>query len=250
MKGIELLKSILRKYKWTIIGLIVVGLLFPFGLNWLVMRQSSFAIAGKPETWIAFWPSYLSAIASFGMIALTAITLLFNSETLKTNKEALEYNKEALKNNKEQLDELKRQWEEEHKPNVSVSFHRIGLNGYLRIINISNAEIKDLGIEIVEIPEGSTIRKAIEMYPVVKENIEVKHMYIEPRGIRNVILAAGFCNELPPYEYIGLKLKYNSNIENTIRVTFNQSYSIGDDIIGRELVDCIDRLRGAIKNIS
>lgn len=230
------IKQVFQKYRWAIILSVIAALCFPFVLNWVVMRQTTCVIAGKPETWIAFWPSYLSAIASFGMIALTAITLLFNSKTLK--------------NNKEQIDEMKRQWDEEHKPNVSVSFHKIGVNGYLRIINISNVEIKDLGIEIVEIPEVSTIRKAIELYSGVKENIEVKHLYIEPRGIRNVILAAGFCDDLLPNEFIGLKLNYNTNFENTIRVTFNQSYSIGDDIIGRELVDSIDRLRNAIRNIN
>jgi hypothetical protein len=200
----------------------------PFIINQLILSEKCWDVVGGPVEWLAFWPSYLSALASAVMIGFTAKT---------------------LNNNNKQLDELKRQWDEEHRPNVSVSFHRIGVNGYLRIINISNVEIKDLGIEILEIPEISTIRKVIEQYPDVKEDIEVKHMYIEPRGIRNIILAAGFCNDLLPNEYIGLKLKYNTIYENAIRVTFNQSYSIGDDLIGRELVDSIDRLRNVVNNL-
>ncbi|GEM_PF-2706738 len=218
------------KDNWAWIVFVLFWLtIVPFIINKLILTEKYWDVVGGPVEWLAFWPSYLSALTSAVMIGFTAKT---------------------LNNNNKQLYEMKRQWDEEHKPNVSVSFHRIGLNGFLRIINISNVEIKDLGIEIVEIPEVSTIREAIKLYPSVKENIEVKHMYIEPRGIRNVILAAGFCDDLLSNEFIGLKLKYNSNFENTIRVTFNQSYSIGDDIIGRELVDSIDRLRNAIRNIN
>ena len=235
MKGIELLKSILQKYKWTIIGLIVVGLLFPFGLNWLVMHQSSFAIAGKPETWIAFWPSYLSAIASFGMIALTAITLLFNSETLKTNKEALEYNKEALKNNKEQLDELKRQWEEEHKPNVSVSFSQLGTVAYLRIVNTSIVEVKNLRIK-GKFFAGEEESNFFNMGLLEKFNID-----IEPNGIRNIILH----NDIEPLTdnfYFILELLYEG-LDNpkVVKVYCNNIYIVGDVIQGNQLIESIKR---------
>lgn len=111
MDNIGLLKQILCKHKWVESISIIIGLAFPFALNCLVMQHTSYSVAGKPETWIAFWPSYLSAIASFGMIVLTAITLLFNNE--------------ILKNNKEQLDEMKRQWDKEHKPDISISYNMI-----------------------------------------------------------------------------------------------------------------------------
>ena len=110
----------------------IVGLLFPFVLNWLVMIRANFTVAGTPETWIAFWPSYLSAIASFGMIALTVITLSYNNKTLS--------------NNIEQLNELKRQWEEEHKPNIVVSYNMIDNVAYLRLVNTSKTEIRNLTI--------------------------------------------------------------------------------------------------------
>ena len=67
------IKQVLLKYKWAIIVSVVIVLTFPFFLNWLVLQHTTCEVAGKPETWIAFWPSYLSAIASFGMIAMTAI---------------------------------------------------------------------------------------------------------------------------------------------------------------------------------
>lgn len=124
------IKQVFQKYKWTIIVSVIAALCFPFFLNWIVMQHTSCEVAGKPETWIAFWPSYLSAIASFGMIALTAIALLFNNETLK--------------NNKAQLDELKRQWDEDHTPSVSVSFNFIPPFAYLRFENTSVVEVEDL----------------------------------------------------------------------------------------------------------
>lgn len=236
MEGIELLKSLLRKYKWAIIFLIVAGLCFPFLLNWLVMRHSTCAIAGEPETWVVFWPSYLSAIASFGMIALTAITLLFNSETLKTNKAALENNKEALKNNKEQLDELKRQWDEEHKPSVSVSFNLIGSVGYLRVVNTSVVEVKDLSIEAEFYQNGEKMEGAT--FPVLR----TLKINIEPKGIRNIVVNDKI-RELPNNEFFLLRLNYNGEIKEPIKVFCNQVYSIGDDIIWREMIDGIRKLK-------
>ena len=114
----------------TLSAIIVVA--FPFILNLLVLRNLGCPVAGNPETWIAFWPSYLSAIASFGMIALTSMALFYNNKTLT--------------NNKEQLIEMKRQWDEEHKPNVSVSFNILNSVGSLRIVNTSVVEVKDLSI--------------------------------------------------------------------------------------------------------
>ena len=80
MKIEDFTKQLKRKYKLTIIVTMISGLLFPFVLNWLVLIRSHYPVAGTPETWIAFWPSYLSAIASFGMIALTVIALYFNNK--------------------------------------------------------------------------------------------------------------------------------------------------------------------------
>ena len=41
-----LLKQLLCKHKWVISISIIIGLAFPFALNWLVMQHTSFSVAG------------------------------------------------------------------------------------------------------------------------------------------------------------------------------------------------------------
>ena len=53
---------------------VLVLMLFPFLLNLLLLIKIDFPIVGKPEDWLLFWATYLSTMASFGMIALTAIS--------------------------------------------------------------------------------------------------------------------------------------------------------------------------------
>ena len=177
------------------------------------MQHTSCEVAGKPETWIAFWPSYLSAIASFGMIALTAIALLFNNETLR--------------NNKEQLDEMKRQWEEEHKPNVSVSFNIMNSVGAFRIVNTSVVEVKELSIIAEFYHDGQKVE-----YATFPELTTLK-INIEPKGIRNVrILDLAFKEHNT--DYFILQLNYNGQKQEPIKVFCNQIYTIGDNIFGEK----------------
>ncbi|MBR6264134.1 MAG: hypothetical protein IKR05_13085 [Prevotella sp.] len=220
MDNMGLLKQLLCKHKWVISISIIIGLAFPFALNWLVMQHTSFSVAGKPETWIAFWPSYLSAIASFGMIVLTAITLLFNNETLK--------------NNKEQLDEMKRQWEEEHKPNVSVSFHLMGTKGHIRLVNTSVVEVKDLSIETELYYQGKKVEGAT--FP----DLRTLKINIEPKGVRNVGINDIAFN-IPNTEFLIVRLNYNGETKEPIKLSCNQVYTIGDDIIWREMIDVIKK---------
>ena len=221
------IRQVLQNHKWAIILSIIAALVFPFILNWIVMQQAICDVAGKPETWIAFWPSYLSAIASFGMIALTAIILLFNNETLKNNNK-------TLKNNIDQLNEMKRQWEEEHKPNVSVSFNLIGSIGYLRIVNTSIVEIKDLSIEAEFYQNGVKLEGAT--FPDLR-NLNIN---IEPKGVRNVVINDRISG-LPNTEHFLLTLNYNGETKEPIKTYCNQVYTIGDDIIWRELIQSIKK---------
>ena len=215
------IKQVFQKYKWAIIVFVIATLAFPFFLNWIVMQHTSCEVAGKPETWIAFWPSYLSAIASFGMIALTAITLLFNIKTLK--------------NNKEQLDEMKRQWDEEHKPNVSVSFNQLGTVAYLRIVNTSIVEVKNLRIK-GKFFAGEEESKFFNMGLLDQFNID-----IEPNGIRNIILHYNI-EPLTDNYYFILELLYEG-LDNpkVVKVYCNNIYIVGDVIQGNQLIDSIKK---------
>lgn len=204
------------KSNWHWILFILFWLLvFPYILNKLILIDSYWNIVGGPKEWLVFWPSYLSALASAVMIAYTAMT---------------------LKNNKEQLDELKRQWDEEHKPNVSVSFNLIGSVGYLRVVNTSVVEVKDLSIEAEFYQNGEKMEGAT--FPVLR----TLKINIEPKGIRNIVVNDKI-RELPNNEFFLLRLNYNGEIKEPIKVFCNQVYSIGDDIIWREMIDGIRKLR-------
>lgn len=155
------------------------------------------------------------------MIALTAIALLFNNETLR--------------NNKEQLDEMKRQWEEEHKPNVSVSFNQLGTVAYLRIVNTSIVEVKNLRIK-GKFFAGEEESKYFNMGLLEKFNID-----IEPNGIRNIILHYNI-EPLTDNFYFILELLYDG-LDNpkVVKVYCNNIYIIGDVIQGNQLIESIKR---------
>lgn len=228
MEEIGLIKNIWRNHKIAIIVSVIGAMVFPFVLNLLVMVKTTFPIAGKPENWIAFWPSYLSAIASFGMIALTAIILLFNNETLKNNNK-------TLKNNIDQLNEMKRQWEEEHKPNVSVSFNQLGTVAYLRILNTSIVEVRNLRIK-GKFFAGEEESKYFNMGLLDKFNID-----IEPNGIRNIILHYNI-EPLTDKFYFLLELNYEGlEKPKEVKVYCNNIYIVGDVIQGSQLIESIKR---------
>lgn len=221
MEEIGLIKHIWRNHKIAIIVSVIGAMVFPFVLNLLVMVKTTFPIAGKPENWIAFWPSYLSAIASFGMIALTAVALYYNNKTLV--------------NNKDQLDEMKRQWKEEHMPNVSVSFSQLGKVAYLRIVNTSIVEVKNLRIK-GKFYVGEEESKFFNMGILEQFNID-----IEPNGIRNIILH----NNIKPLTdnfYFILELLYDG-IDNPkiVKVYCNNVYIVGDIIQWSQLFESINK---------
>ena len=181
-------------------------LVFPYILNKLILIDRYWNIVGGPKEWLAFWPSYLSALASAVMIAYTAMT---------------------LKNNKEQLDELKRQWEEEHKPNVSVSFNIMNSVGAFRIVNTSVVEVKELSIIAEFYHDGQKVEYAT--FPELT-TLKIK---IEPKGIRNVrILDLAFKEHNT--DYFILQLNYNGQKQEPIKVFCNQIYTIGDNIFGEK----------------
>lgn len=83
--------------KQIIIGVIILIalILLPFAINFLIQMPAKFDVVSEPENWLMFWPTYISAAASFFMIYVTYL---------------------SLKQNRKQLDEMKRQWDAEHKP--------------------------------------------------------------------------------------------------------------------------------------
>jgi len=193
-----------RNYWHWILFILILLLVFPYILNKLILSDSYWDIVGGPKEWLAFWPSYLSPIASAVMIAYTAMT---------------------LKNNKNQLDELKRQWEEEHKPNVSVSFNITNSVGAFRIVNTSVVEVKEMSIIAEFYHNGQKVEDAT--FP----ELRTLKINIEPKGIRNVRIL-DFIFKEPNTDYFILRLNYNGQTKEPIKVFCNQIYTIGDDIYG------------------
>ena len=221
MENVGLIRHIWKKHKIAISISIIGAIVFPFVLNLLVIVKTSFPVAGKPENWIAFWPSYLSAIASFGMIALTAVALYYNNKTLV--------------NNKDQLNEMKRQWEEEHMPNVSVSYNQLGTIAYLRIVNTSIVEVKNLRIN------GKFFAGEIESNFFNMSILERFNIDIEPNGIRNIILHYNI-EPLTDNYYFILELNYDGlKKPKVIKVHCNNVYIIGDVIQWSQLIESIKK---------
>lgn len=222
MEFLDFIKQMWRRYKVTMTLSAIIVVVFPFILNLLVLRNFGCPVAGNPETWIAFWPSYLSAIASFGMIALTSMALFYNNKTLT--------------NNKEQLIEMKRQWDEEHKPNVSISYNMIDNVAYLRLVNTSKTEIHNLTIS-GDYYENGEKNNTFDLSVLEQFNID-----IESHGIRTIIIHP-YIEHMSSNCYFILKIKSNNLEEKEIKVYCNDFYSIGDDIVWRKMIDAIKKIQ-------
>ena len=200
------------KKLYLLITLVILLLLIPFILNFLISQPTFFNVVGEPVDWLHFWATYLGAAASFLMIAFTAL---------------------ALKHNKEQLEELKRQWQEEHKPNISLTFNQLGNVAYLRVVNTSIVEIRDLKISGDFYVEG---RKNTLFDMNVLEQFDID---IEPHGIRNIVLH----NNIVPLTqncYFILHITYNGE-NKTQKIYCNNYYSVGDILVWKQLADEIKK---------
>lgn len=223
---------LLKKY-WPFI-LLLFMIAIPFIINGLILIPSKGEYVGEPKDWLAFWPSYLCAAASAIMIAFTAKTLK-NNDML-------------LANNIEQLNELKKQWEQEHKPDISVTFFKFEEGGYIRIMNISKVEIKSLTLQITEQP-GASIKDQIYKYDVFKREVESLCLDIEPNGVRNIILSEYLHYEINPNDYIALHLSFNLKYEKDVKIFLNSRYHIGNTNIERKRITQLDNISSAIKAI-
>lgn len=68
---------------WIIVTVVALLLLFPFLLNWLLLKNAIVPVVGDGTVWLSFWPVYLSAIASFGMIYFTYRSLQQNKKQIE-----------------------------------------------------------------------------------------------------------------------------------------------------------------------
>lgn len=108
---------------------IIVCFLFPFVLNWLLLRKPIVPIVGDATTWLSFWPVYLSSIASFGMIFFTY---------------------RSLQHNKAQMDEIRLQREEDERARLVFSIIVYQTSFMLKISNIGKRNVFNATIDFNE----------------------------------------------------------------------------------------------------
>lgn len=124
-------------------------LLIPIILNFVLQIPSCFPIIGDSQAWLSFWASYIGAIASFAMIAITLLT---------------------LRQNQAQLNEIKRQWEEEHRPHLVC---RVIVNKKAFFLQISNPSQFDASNVIIKFGEdliNNLDDKFLNMYTNTSQN--------------------------------------------------------------------------------
>lgn len=114
-----------KVWTWVVVGVIV----FPLLLNWLLLRDAIAPVVGDSVTWLTFWPVYLSAIASFGMIYFTY---------------------RSLKENRKQLEEIKRQREEDERARLVFSVIVYEHAFMLKISNIGKRNVYEASIRFNE----------------------------------------------------------------------------------------------------
>ena len=110
----------INKHRWAIGIAVVACMLFPSFLNWILQKESFVPVVGNGVTWLSFWPVYLSAIASFGMIYMTYL---------------------SLRQNKKQLEELRRQREEDERARLVFSVIIYQQAFMLKISNIGKRNV-------------------------------------------------------------------------------------------------------------
>lgn len=110
-------------------SVIIACLLFPFVLNWLLLRKPIIPVVGDGATWLSFWPVYLSAVASLGMIFFTY---------------------RSLQQNKKQIDELRRQREEDERARLVFSVIVYQTSFMLKITNIGKRNVFNATINFNE----------------------------------------------------------------------------------------------------
>lgn len=119
-----------RNKVWIWIVAIVLGVFaFPLLLNWFLLRDATIPVVGDSVTWLTFWPVYLSAIASFGMIYFTY---------------------RSLQQNKIQLEEMKRQREEEERARLVFSVIVYKHAFMLKISNVGKRNVYNAVIQFNE----------------------------------------------------------------------------------------------------
>ena len=181
---------------WSIVTVLLCLILFPFVLNWLLLQKQVAPIVGDGTSWLSFWPVYLSAIASFGMIYMTY---------------------RSLQQNKEQVEELRKQREEEERARLVFS---VIVHQYAFMLKISNVGKRNVYNAVIEFNEGFLSELLQEKFQEGYRQLS-KPFFVEAGTSRHLFI--GFCQDVND-------AWKNKHVIIKMRGSYNEVYTIDEEI--------------------
>ena len=188
----------MEKYK-DILWIFAVGafcVLFPFILNWIILKEAVVPVVGDGATWLAFWPVYLSSIASFGMIFFTY---------------------RSLQQNKGQLEELRQQREEEERARIVFS---VIVYQHAFMLKISNIGKRNVFNAVLHFNEDFLNELMEEKYEEAFRQLS-SPFFIEAGTSRHLFI--GFCQDVND-------AWKNKKVVIKMAGRYNDSYNINEEI--------------------
>ena len=186
----------MRKNKW-ILGISVgLGLFFPFFLNWILLQKAFVQVVGDSMTWLSFWPVYLSAIASFGMIYLTY---------------------RSLQQNMKQMDVMRRQREEEERARLVFS---VIVYQHAFMLKISNVGRRNVYNSVIHFNEDFLNELFEKKFEEEYRQLE-KPFFVEAGTSRHLFI--GWCQDIND-------AWKNKNVVIRMKGSYNGVYKIDEEI--------------------
>lgn len=186
----------MRKNKW-ILGISVgLGLIFPFFLNWILLQKAFVPVVGDSVTWLSFWPVYLSAIASFGMIYFTY---------------------RSLQQNMKQMDEMRRQREEEERARLVFS---VIVYQHAFMLKISNVGRRNVYNAVIHFNEDFLNELFEKKFEEGYRQLE-KPFFVEAGTSRHLFI--GWCQDIND-------AWKNKNVVIRMKGSYNGVYKIDEEI--------------------
>ncbi len=183
------------KKSYVVLVLVLIGL-FPFLLNWLLLRKPIVPVVGDGTLWLSFWPVYLSAIASFGMIYFTY---------------------RSLQQNKKQVEEMRRQREEEDRARLVFSVIIYQHAFMLKIYNIGKRNVYNA---VIHFNEDFLLELLQEKYQEGYRQLS-KPFFVEAGTSRHLFI--GFCQDVND-------AWKNKNVVIKMNGSYNDIYTIDEEI--------------------
>jgi hypothetical protein len=186
----------MRKIFWQYVIVALSLLLFPLFLNWILLQNAIVPVVGNSVVWLSFWPVYLSAIASFGMIY---------------------YTYRSLQQNKLQLEEMKAQREEEERARLVFSVIVYQTAFMLKISNIGKRNVFNA---IIHFNEDFLDELMEEHYAEGYKQL-AKPFFVEAGTSRHLFI--GFCQDVND-------AWKNKNVVIKMKGSYNDVYEIDEEL--------------------